>query len=102
MCPEDARFRRGVEAVTGSYKTRYTGGILRAAVVSACRPRLVRFARHNIWNCRRERWQARLNESLPRCSPCTIAYCTNVRKFGFGVEIRSILADAGSREINSP
>lgn len=66
-CPEDARFRRGMEAVTGSYKTRYIGGILRTAVVSACRSRLVRFARHNIWNCRRERWQTRLNGSLPRC-----------------------------------
>jgi len=53
-CPEDARFRHGVEAVIGGYKTRYIGGILRA-VVSACCSCLVRFARHNIWNCRRER-----------------------------------------------
>lgn len=85
-----------VEAVTGGYKTRYIRRhITCCSSILPCRPCLVRFARHNIWSCQRERWQARLNGSLPRCSPCTIAYCTSARKFGFGVGIRSISADVG-------
>lgn len=94
-CPEDARFRRGEEAVTGGYKARYIGGILRA-VVSACRPRLVRFARHNIWNCRRERWQARFLAARPVQSPIVRTRANLARAFDL----------AGccwrSREINSP
>lgn len=79
--------------MTGGYKARHIGGILRTVA------RLVRFARHNIWNCRRERWQApRLNGSrfLSRCSPRTIAYCANARKSGFDVgrRRRSISTDA--------
>lgn len=61
-----------VEAVTDGYKTRYIGGILRAAVAYLPAARVWCVLHVIIFGIVGERWQAsaeRVASSLPRCSP---------------------------------
>lgn len=75
---EDARFRRGVQAVTGGCKARHIGSILRTVWYgSVCPPSCAWCVLHVIifGIVGENAGRPRLNGSLPRCSPCTIAYC---------------------------